>query len=100
MRRVAIIPLPVAVTADDKRLKAGKIEPDPFRLSWLRSKKKSIIFEDSPSDIRSGVASGTTVIAVYTSHDRSKIENCDAHYVVEILRNKGDRYICKDYERK
>jgi phosphoglycolate phosphatase-like HAD superfamily hydrolase len=86
MSRVGIIPPPVTITADDKRLKAGKPAPDPFLLAadcLGYDPKKCVIFEDSPSGIRSGVASGATVIAVCTSHDRSKIENCGAHYVVE-----------------
>ena len=86
MSRVGIIPPPVTITADDKRLKAGKPAPDPFLLAadcLGYDPKKCVVFEDSPSGIRSGVASGATVIAVCTSHDRSKIENCGAHYVVE-----------------
>ena len=86
MSRVGITPPPVTITADDKRLKAGKPAPDPFLLAadcLGYDPKKCVVFEDSPSGIRSGVASGATVIAVCTSHDRSKIENCGAHYVVE-----------------
>ncbi|KAJ3759334.1 hypothetical protein EV360DRAFT_42081, partial [Lentinula raphanica] len=33
--------------------------------------------------IRAGVASGTMFIAVCTSHERSEIENCGAHFVVD-----------------
>ena len=86
MSRVGIIPPPVTITADDKRLKAEKLAPDPFLLAadcLGYDPKKCLVFEDSPSGIRSGVASGATVIAVCTSHDRSMIENCGAHYVVE-----------------
>ena len=86
MNRVGIVPPPVTITADDKRLKAGKPAPDPFLLAadcLGYDPKNCVVFEDSPSGIRSGVASGAIVIAVCTSHDRSKIENCGAHYVVE-----------------
>ena len=86
MSRVGIIPPPVTITADDKRLKAGKPAPDPFLLAadcLGYDPKKCVVFEDSPSGIRAGVASGATVVAVCTSHERSKIENCGAHYVVE-----------------
>ncbi|KAF9564198.1 HAD-like protein [Agrocybe pediades] len=86
MKRVGIVPPPVTITADDKRLKAGKPAPDPFLLAAEclgYDAKKCIVFEDSPSGIRAGVASGATVIAVCTSHERSKIENCGAHYIVE-----------------
>ena len=86
MTRVGITPPEVTITADDKRLKKGKPFPDPFLLAAEclgYDAKKCVVFEDSPSGIRAGVASGATVIAVCTSHERSKIENCGAHYIVE-----------------
>ncbi|KZV73215.1 HAD-like protein [Peniophora sp. CONT] len=86
MTRVGITPPEVTVTADDKRLKAGKPAPDPFLLAAELlgyDCKKCIVFEDSPSGIKAGVASGATVIAVCTSHERKKIENCGAHFIVE-----------------
>lgn len=86
MIRTGITPPPVTITADDKRLKAGKPAPDPFLLAAEclgYEASKCVVFEDSPSGIRAGVASGATVIALCTSHDRSKIENCGAHYIVE-----------------
>ncbi|KAJ3775902.1 hypothetical protein FB446DRAFT_607920, partial [Lentinula raphanica] len=54
LTRVDITPPPVTITADDK---AGKPAPEPFF--------------------------GATVIAVCTSHERSKIENCGAYFVVD-----------------
>ncbi|KAJ6572911.1 HAD-like domain-containing protein [Mycena sp. CBHHK59/15] len=86
MTRVGIIPPEVTITADDKRLKAGKPAPDPFLLAAEClgfSAVNCVVFEDSPSGIRAGVASGATVIAVCTSHERAKIEDCGAHYIVE-----------------
>lgn len=86
MTRVGITPPKVTITADDKRLKNGKPFPDPFLLAAQElgfPASKCLVFEDSPAGIMSGVASGATVIAVCTSHDRSKIKNCGAHYVVE-----------------
>ncbi|KAF8904813.1 HAD-like domain-containing protein [Mucidula mucida] len=86
MTRVGITPPPVTITADDKRLKAGKPAPDPFLLAAKclgYDASKCVVFEDSPSGIRAGVASGATVIALCTSHERSKIENCGAHFLVE-----------------
>ncbi|KZP30477.1 HAD-like protein [Athelia psychrophila] len=99
MTRVGITPPPVTITADDKRLKNGKPFPDPFLLAAKElgfDAKNTIVFEDSPSGIRAGVASGATVIAVCTSHERSKIENCGAHYIVEDMSKvhcypEGDR---------
>ena len=88
MNRAGIIPPAVTITADDKRLKKGELSLDPFLLAadcLGYDPKNCVIFEDSPSGIRAGVASGATVIAVCTSHERSnsKIENCGAHYVVK-----------------
>lgn len=86
MTRVSITPPPVTITADDSRLKNVKPLPDLFLLAAEElgfETTRTIVFEDSPSGIRAGVASGATVIVVCTSHERSKIENCGAHYIVE-----------------
>ncbi|KAI1792283.1 HAD-like protein [Ganoderma leucocontextum] len=88
MTRVGIVPPAVTITADDKRLKAGKPAPDPFLLAAKElgyDATRCVVFEDSPSGIRAGVASGATVIALCTSHERSKIENCGAHFVVDTM---------------
>jgi beta-phosphoglucomutase-like phosphatase (HAD superfamily) len=90
MTRVGITPPPVTITADDKRLKNGKPHPDPFLLAASclgYDAKNCVVFEDSPSGIRAGVASGATVIAVCTSHERSKIENCGAHFIVNNMND-------------
>ncbi|KAH8116114.1 HAD-like protein [Phellopilus nigrolimitatus] len=89
MTRVGITPPPVTITADDKRLKAGKPAPDPFLLAAVClgfDARRCVVFKDSPSGIRAGVASGAMVIAVCTSHERSKIEGCGAHFIVEDMR--------------
>ena len=99
MTRVGITPPPVTITADDKRLKAGKPAPDPFLLAAKElgyDAKRCVVFEDSPSGIRAGVASGAIVIAVCTSHEREKIENCGAHFIVDTMEqvcvvDEGDR---------
>ncbi|KAJ7109454.1 HAD-like protein [Mycena epipterygia] len=86
MERVGIHPPRVTITADDKRLEAGKPAPDPFLLAAKClgfSATNCVVFEDSPSGIRAGVASGATVIAVCTSHERAQIQHCGAHYIVE-----------------
>ncbi|KAG5636490.1 hypothetical protein H0H81_007824 [Sphagnurus paluster] len=90
MNRVGITPPAVTITADDKRLKAGKPAPDPFLLAAKclgYDASRCVVFEDSPSGIRAGVASGAIVVAVCTSHERSRIENCGAHYIIEDMRN-------------
>ncbi|KAM5543912.1 hypothetical protein V8D89_002529 [Ganoderma adspersum] len=88
MTRVGIVPPAVTITADDKRLKAGKPAPDPFLLAAKElgyDAARCVIFEDPPSGFCAGVASGATVIAVCTSHERSKIENCGAHFIVDTM---------------
>ena len=45
------------------------------------------IFEDSPPGLRAGVTSRATVIVVCTSHERSKIENCGAHFIVDTIEH-------------
>ena len=90
MTRVGITPPRVTITADDKRLKAGKPAPDPFLLAAKElgfNAGRCVVFEDSPSGIRAGVASGATVIAVCTSHERSKIEHCGAHFIVDTMES-------------
>jgi beta-phosphoglucomutase-like phosphatase (HAD superfamily) len=75
LSRVGIDPPEVTITADDKRLKRGKPFPDPFILaaeSMGYDVKYCLVVEDSPSGIRAGVASGATVIAVATSHRKSR----------------------------
>ena len=86
MERVGITPPPVTITADDRRLKAGKPALDSFLLPAEClgfDAKRCVVFEDSPSGIKAGVASVATAIAVCTSHERSKIEGCGAYYIVE-----------------
>ncbi|KAF8549912.1 HAD-like protein [Imleria badia] len=90
MTRVGIVPPKVTITADDKRLKAGKPAPDPFLLAARElgfSASNCVVFEDSPSGIRAGLASGATVIAVCTSHERNKIEHIGAHFVIENMES-------------
>ena len=84
----------VTITADDKRLKRGKPAPDPFLLAAACLgflPQHCVVFEDSPSGIRAGVASGATVIAVCTSHPREKIQDCGAHFIV----NNMDDVTCE-----
>ncbi|KAF9222952.1 HAD-like protein [Gyrodon lividus] len=90
MTRVGIVPPKVTITADDKRLKAGKPAPDPFLLAARElgfAASNCVVFEDSPSGIRAGLASGATVIAVCTSHERKQIEHIGAHFLVENMES-------------
>lgn len=61
----------VTITADDPRLKRGKPFPDPFLLAAKELGypiEQCLVFEDSPSGIKAGVASGAKTIAICTSH--------------------------------
>lgn len=44
-----------------------------------------IVFEDAPSGIKSGVASGARVLAVCTSHKRAELEGLGAEWIVTDL---------------
>ncbi|BGP53210.1 hypothetical protein JCM8202v2_000769 [Rhodotorula sphaerocarpa] len=78
----------VTITADDPRLTAGKPDPAPFILAAKELGipiEKCVVFEDSPSGIRAGVASGARTIAICTSHPVEKINAHGAHYIVPSL---------------
>ncbi|WRT68919.1 uncharacterized protein IL334_005901 [Kwoniella shivajii] len=88
LNRTGITIPKVCVTADDSRLLRGKPFPDPFLLAASDlgiAPTRAVVFEDSPSGIKAGVASGATVIAVCTSHTRDKIENIGAHFIVDTM---------------
>ena len=75
----------------------GKPAPDPFLLAagclgYCAS--RCVVFEDSPSGIKAGVAAGVIVVAVCTSHFRGQIEDCGAHFVVEIMED----VLCEEIE--
>jgi beta-phosphoglucomutase-like phosphatase (HAD superfamily) len=87
---VGVVPPKVTITADDSRLRAGKPAPDPFLLAAEclgYQASRCVVFEDSPSGIKAGVAAGAIVVAVCTSHSRKRIEECGAHFVVENLED-------------
>lgn len=76
----------VTITADDPRLTAGKPDPAPFILAAKELGipiEKCLVFEDSPSGIKAGVASGARTIAICTSHPVEKINTQGAHYIGE-----------------
>lgn len=45
-----------------------------------------IVVEDAPSGIRAGVAAGSRVLAVCTSHTRAQLEGHGATWIVDDLR--------------
>ncbi|KAG9075530.1 hypothetical protein FRC06_010050, partial [Ceratobasidium sp. 370] len=64
--RVGIVPQKVAIAACDKRLTAGKPAPDRFILAAEClgfNPKRCVMWEDFPSGIRVGLASGAAAIA-------------------------------------
>jgi HAD superfamily hydrolase (TIGR01509 family) len=74
------------ITADD--VKKGKPFPEPYLTGASRIDKsieRCIVFEDAPSGIKSGVASGAKVLAVCTSHERHEIEGYGATWIVDDL---------------
>ncbi|KAI9454955.1 HAD-like domain-containing protein [Russula earlei] len=86
LARVDIIPPNVTITVDDRRLCSGEPALEPFLLAAERlgySASRCVVFEDSPSGIRAGVAAGAIVIAACTRHSREQIEQCGAHLIVE-----------------
>lgn len=44
-----------------------------------------IVIEDAPSGVKSGVAAGSRVLAVCTSHERSELEGIGATWIVTDL---------------
>jgi hypothetical protein len=55
-----------------------------------------IVFEDAPSGIKSGVASGAKVLAVCTSHERSQVEGMGATWIVTDLSKSVPRSLSTD----
>ncbi|KAL0571207.1 hypothetical protein V5O48_010757 [Marasmius crinis-equi] len=86
INRIGITSPAMTITADDKRSKTGKPAPDLFLLAAEClgfGAKRCVVFEDSPSGIRTGVALGATVIAARKSHPREQVQGNRAHYVVD-----------------
>ena len=96
---MGIDPPKVTITADDSRLGAGKPAPDPFLLAAEclgYQASRCVVFEDSPSGIKAGVAAGAIVVAVCTSHSRNQIEEYGAHFVVENLEDVRCEVVATD----
>ena len=77
---------PHLITAND--VPKGKPHPDPYLIGAEKINadvKESIVVEDAPSGIKSGVAAGSRVLAVCTSHERAEIEGLGATWIVTDL---------------
>ena len=85
---------PHIVTAGD--VKKGKPHPEPYLTGAEKISKDiktCIVFEDAPSGIRSGVASGARVLAVCTSHTREQVQGYGATWVVDDLTKVKARVV-------
>ncbi|KAH9980674.1 HAD-like domain-containing protein, partial [Russula compacta] len=91
LARIGLVPAKVTITLDDPCLRAGKPALDQFLLAAAEclgyQASRCVVFEDSPSGIKAGVAAGAIVIAVCTSHSHKQVEECGAHFVVENLED-------------
>ncbi|AFR98357.2 glycerol-1-phosphatase [Cryptococcus neoformans C23] len=74
------------ITADE--VSQGKPHPEPYIMGAAALGLKPtecIVFEDAPSGVKAGVASGARVVAVCTSHKRAALEGLGAHLIVDDL---------------
>nr|ODN96675.1 glycerol-1-phosphatase [Cryptococcus depauperatus CBS 7855] len=74
------------ITADE--VTRGKPHPEPYIMGAAAlglHPTECIVFEDAPSGVKAGVASGALVVAVCTSHNRKALEGLGAHHIVEDL---------------
>ncbi|MBR8740472.1 HAD family hydrolase [Nocardiopsis sp. MG754419] len=81
------LPVPgVLVAAED--VSVGKPDPQGYLKAAAAlgyAPERCLVVEDAPAGIRAGVASGATVLAVATSHERSALEGLGAVAVVDDL---------------
>lgn len=77
---------PALITAAD--VQRGKPDPEPYITGARKintDPEKCIVVEDAPSGIISGVAAGSKVLAVCTSHERAQLEGFGATWIVTDL---------------
>ncbi|WWD17644.1 hypothetical protein CI109_102085 [Kwoniella shandongensis] len=77
---------PKLITGDD--VSNGKPHPEPYIVGAKAldiDVKDTIVVEDAPSGVRSGVASGARVIATCTSHTREQLQGLGATWIVTDL---------------
>lgn len=69
----------------------GKPAPDPFLVAAAHlgvDVTRTVVVEDAPSGVTSGLAAGALVVAVAETHDRSELAH--AHFVVDDLHELLD----------
>ncbi|NEP08794.1 MAG: HAD family phosphatase [Symploca sp. SIO2C1] len=74
----------MVILADD--LPVGKPEPLPYQEALRRfdlAADMAVVFEDSPSGIRSAVAAGITTIGVASTHEHSTLYDLGATLVID-----------------
>ncbi len=74
----------MVILADD--LPVGKPDPLPYQEALRRfdlAAEMAVVFEDSPSGIRSAVAAGITTIGVASTHDHSTLYDLGATLVID-----------------
>ncbi|GFZ46032.1 hypothetical protein JCM24511_04278 [Saitozyma sp. JCM 24511] len=77
---------PKLITAD--HVTKGKPHPEPYLTGAKQLGVEAhdcIVVEDAPSGVKSGVAAGSKVLAVCTSHEREQLEGIGAAWIVNDL---------------
>jgi sugar-phosphatase len=78
--RAARMPMPAVLVTSD-RLRAGKPDPEGYRLAAAElgiAPERCVVLEDAPAGIAAGKAAGASVIAIATTHARSELGQADA----------------------
>lgn len=80
---------PVSVAAED--VSAGKPDPACYKLGreriGLAQGHEVVVFEDAPAGVRAGKAAGCMVLGLATTHDRERLKDAGADWVVKDLRS-------------
>ncbi|RSH92064.1 hypothetical protein EHS25_009435 [Saitozyma podzolica] len=77
---------PKLITAD--HVTKGKPHPEPYLTGAKQLGVEAhdcIVVEDAPSGVKSGVAAGSKVLAVCTSHEREQLQGIGATWIVNDL---------------
>lgn len=85
--RMSLSRPPVSVAAED--VSAGKPDPACYRLGreriGLAKEQEVLVFEDAPAGVRAGKAAGCMVLGLATTHDRARLKDAGADWVVQDL---------------
>lgn len=81
------LPVPARLVAADM-VQRGKPDPEPYRRGAELlgvAPQDCLVFEDAPSGVRAGVASGARVAGVLGSHSESELRGAGAVWVLQSL---------------